>query len=217
MINGLSRSAYHNFKKIIDMDSDNIKAYLRLGQVLRESGNPEKALKIHKALTIRQNLSSYDLLELHKNISLDYFDIGRIDRAIEEALRVLKLDKKSTWAISKLMSFYIELNDWKKATEYLEKLHQTNKTKDPHKLGLFIIQQGCILQNNQEFDLARKKFEKSLEANNMEVIFGIRPEHIHYKNLRILLNQDHHHQYQYNSHLLQHHHPMHRHNLAHNH
>jgi len=162
MINGLGRSAYHNFKKIIDMDSDNIKAYLRLGQVLRESGNPEKALKIHKALTIRQNLSSYDLLELHKNISLDYFDIGKIDRAIEEALRVLKLDKKNTWAISKLMSFYIELNDWKKATEYLEKLHQTNKTKDPHKLGLFIIQQGCILQNNQEFDLARKKFEKSL-------------------------------------------------------
>ena len=48
MINGLQRSAYNNFKKIVEIDSENIKAYLRLGQVLRESGNPQKAIKIHK-------------------------------------------------------------------------------------------------------------------------------------------------------------------------
>ena len=46
MINGLQRSAYNNFKKIVELDSENIKAYLRLGQVLRESGNVSKALKI---------------------------------------------------------------------------------------------------------------------------------------------------------------------------
>ena len=78
MINGLQRSAYNNFKKIVDLDSNNIKAYLRLGQVLRESGNPDKALKIHKGLTIRQNLSSYDQLELYKNIALNYFDLKKI-------------------------------------------------------------------------------------------------------------------------------------------
>ena len=166
MINGLQKSAYHNFKKIVEVDSDNIKAYLRLGQVLRESGSPQKALKIHKGLTIRQNLTSYDLLELHKNMSLDYFALGNINRAIEEALKVIKLDQKNTWAISKLMNFYIELNDWTKATEYLEKLHKINKTQDKHKLGLFIIQQGRTLQNNQEFDSARRKFEKALAIDS---------------------------------------------------
>ena len=87
MINGLQRSAYNNFKKIVDLDSNNIKAYLRLGQVLRESGNPDKALKIHKGLTIRQNLSSYDQLELYKNIALNYFDLKKIDKAV-----ILKLN-----------------------------------------------------------------------------------------------------------------------------
>ena len=87
MINGLQRSAYNNFKKIVELDSENIKGYLRLGQVLRESGNPQKALKIHKGLTIRKNLTSYDLLELHKNISLDYFSLKKTDKAIEEALK----------------------------------------------------------------------------------------------------------------------------------
>ena len=162
LVMGKRKIAYKNFKKIVDHDSSNIKAYLHLGQVLRESGSPQKALKIHKGLTIRQNLTSYDLLELHKNMSLDYFALGNINRAIEEALRVIKLDQKNTWAISKLMNFYIELNDWTKATEYLEKFHKINKTKDNHKLGLFVIQQGRSLQNNQEFDAARRKFEKAL-------------------------------------------------------
>ena len=94
MINGLQRSAYNNFKKIVEMDSENIKAYLKLGQVLRESGNVQKALKIHKGLQIRQNLTSYDLNELHKNLALDYFKLNKIDKAIEEALEILKFEIK---------------------------------------------------------------------------------------------------------------------------
>ena len=123
MINGLQRSAYNNFKKIVELDSENIKAYLKLGQVLRESGNVNKALKIHKGLLIRKNLTSYDLNELHKNLALDYYEINRFDDAIDEASQILKVDKKNTWAISKLITFHKALNQWSKASEYLEKLH----------------------------------------------------------------------------------------------
>ena len=166
MINGLQRSAYNNFKKIVDLDSNNIKAYLRLGQVLREGGNPDKALKIHKGLTIRQNLTSYDLLELHKNIALNYFELKKISKAIEETLKILKLDSKNTWAISKLMNFHIEINEWKKATEYLETFQRITKNFNSHKLGLFTIQQGRILLDQDRFNSARRKFEKALAIDS---------------------------------------------------
>ena len=166
MINGLQRSAYNNFKKIVDLDSNNIKAYLRLGQVLRESGNPDKALKIHKGLTIRQNLTSYDQLELHKNIALNYFELNKIDKAIEQALKILKLDSKNQWAISKLVNFHIDLNDWEKATEYLETLQRITKNLNQHKLGLFIIQQGRILLEKDKFNSSRRKFEKALAIDS---------------------------------------------------
>lgn len=166
MINGLQRSAYNNFKKIVDLDSNNIKAYLRLGQVLRESGNPDKALKIHKGLTIRQKLTFYDSLELHKNIALDYFELGKIDKAIEQALKIIKLDSKNTWAISKLINFHVELNDWQKATEYLETFQRTTKKTNPHKLGLFTIQQGRSLLDKNNFNSSRRKFEKALAIDS---------------------------------------------------
>ena len=76
LITGRRKSAYKNFKDIIQKDSDNIKAYLRLGQVLREGGNPVQALKIHRGLMHRRNLTHYEQIELHKNLALDYYSSG---------------------------------------------------------------------------------------------------------------------------------------------
>ena len=63
-------------------------------------------------------------------------------------------------------NFYIHLNQWNKACNYLEKLHKINKDSDTHKLALFIIQEGRILQNEEKFDLARNKFEKALSVHS---------------------------------------------------
>ena len=73
LITGRRKSAYKNFQDIIQKDSDNIKAYLRLGQVLREGGNPPQALKIHRGLLYRRDLTHYEQIELHKNLALDFF------------------------------------------------------------------------------------------------------------------------------------------------
>ena len=59
MITGRRKAAYKNFKDIIQKDSDNVKAYLRLGQVLREGGNSSEAIKIRRGLNHRRNLSHY--------------------------------------------------------------------------------------------------------------------------------------------------------------
>ena len=69
LVIGKRKSAYRIFKTIIQQDSNNIKAYLHLGQVVREGGNPKKALEIHKNLLHRKSLNNYDKIQLYKNIS----------------------------------------------------------------------------------------------------------------------------------------------------
>ena len=63
LISGKRMAAYQNFKDIINKDSGNIKAYLRLGQILRESDNPKQALKVHKGLLHRKKVNFHDQLE----------------------------------------------------------------------------------------------------------------------------------------------------------
>jgi len=163
MITGRRKSAYKNFKDIIQKDSDNIKAYLRLGQVLRESG---QALKIHRGLLHRRILTFYEKVELHKNLAMDFYKCGNVDAAIKELHELLKLEKNSEWAVSQLTTFYREKHEWDKAGEYLEKYQKQTNKEDKNKLALYKIQEGRILIKNKKFKEARQTFESALNISS---------------------------------------------------
>ena len=171
LITGRRKSAYKNFKDIIQKDSDNIKAYLRLGQVLREGGNPVQALKIHRGLMHRRNLTHYEQIELHKNLALDYYSSGNLDAAIQELLSLLKIEKNNEWAMTQLTAFYREKQDWAKAGEYFEKYQKLTNKEDAHKLALYKIQEGRIHIKNKKFEDARKTFEDALNISDIAVAY----------------------------------------------
>ena len=92
LVSGKRIAAYKNFKSIINEDSNNIKAYLRLGQILREGGNAVKALKIHKSLLLRKKITVYEKIELYKNIAMNYYELDNFDKSILEADKILKIE-----------------------------------------------------------------------------------------------------------------------------
>ena len=171
LITGRRKSAYKNFKDIIQKDSDNIKAYLRLGQVLREGGNPVQALKIHRGLLHRRNLTHYEQIELHKNLALDSYSAGNVDTAIQELLSLLKIEKTNEWAMTQLNAFYREKQNWAKAGEYFEKYQKLTNKEDKHKLALYKIQEGRIHIKNKKFEEARKTFEDALNISDIAVAY----------------------------------------------
>ena len=171
LITGRRKSAYKNFKDIIQKDSDNIKAYLRLGQVLREGGNPVQAIKIHRGLLHRRNLTLYEQIELHKNLALDSYSAGNVDTAIQELLSLLKIEKTNEWAMTQITAFYREKQDWAKAGKYFEKYQKLTNKEDKHKLALYKIQEGRIHIRNKKFEDARKTFEDALNISDIAVAY----------------------------------------------
>ena len=163
MVDGYKQGAYENFKKIIAQDTTNVKAYIKLGQVIREGGNPENALKIHNQLNYRKNLSFYERKELYKNIALDYCSLGKIDEAIIYCKKILEIDKQNNWSLNKLIELYQSKKDWFNSKKYLELKLQYSGKKDSHLLALYKIQEGRNFLNEQNFRDARKCFEESLD------------------------------------------------------
>ena len=157
LITGKRRAAYQIFKSIIDKDSSNIKAYLRLGQVLREGGNPLQALKIHKGLLYRKKKHNYEKSELHKHLALDYYHSDNNIFAINELKAILKLDKSNEWALGYLVKIYREMQDWSQAGAYLAKYQNLNNEQDKHKLALYKIQEGRSLIHNNKYKESRRK------------------------------------------------------------
>ena len=160
MVDGRNQQAYENFKKIIAKDTANIKAYIKLGQVAREGGNPDYALKIHKQVSYRKGLSYYEKKELHKNLALDYYALNKIDYAISQCKQILEVDRKNMWALSKLILFYQDKKEWKKSKKYLELKLKYSEKEDSHSLALYKIQEGRVFLSEQKFEDSRTCFNK---------------------------------------------------------
>lgn len=162
---GHRREAYKHFKSIVEHDSNNVKAYLKLGQVMREGGNPQQALRVHKSLNIRPKLTPFEKTELHKNLALDYDALGDTDSAISEVENVLKLNRHNEWALTHLIEFYKKKDDWELASKYLRQFQEVTQTQDNHLVALYKIQEGRITLNKQDYKHARKLFEESLSID----------------------------------------------------
>ena len=166
LLNGKLKEAYATLLSLIKNDTSNVKAYLKLGQVLREIGNPERALKIHRSLLIRKDLSTYESIELLKNITLDYKHLKKIDESIAQCLDILKIEKKNEWALLELINLYKSVDDWNSSQKYLEIYQKITGNLDSRILGLYLTKQGQIEFDKKDFIKARSLFEEGLNMHN---------------------------------------------------
>lgn len=163
---GKLKESYSTLRALIKNDTNNVKAYLKLGQVLREIGKPEKALKVHKNLLIRKDLNSYEKIELLKNISQDYRHLNKIDEAITQSLDIIKLDKHNEWALNELVELYKLVNDWNSSKKYLQIFQKISGELDSRVLGLYVAKQGQIELKKGNFSNSRLLFEEALNMSN---------------------------------------------------
>ena len=71
LVNGDKDEAYHLLRKIISKDSNNIDAFLLLGDIVREK-DVNKAIKIHQTLILRPQISKSKKIEAHIALSKDF-------------------------------------------------------------------------------------------------------------------------------------------------
>ena len=77
MISGDSESAFQRFKESVLEDSQNVDAYLRIGDLLRDRGQAQRALSIHQDLASRGGLSQEESLSIRRAITEDQLALGQ--------------------------------------------------------------------------------------------------------------------------------------------
>lgn len=165
LVTGRLKDAYQNFKVLVQRDTNNIKAYLKLGQVAREGGNPQQALKIHNSLSLRKNLTHFEQIELAKNLALDYEHLEKYKDAIDRCQQLLKLEKNNEWALTHLVKFYRSIEDWGSAGENLSRLQKSTGRPNQRKIALYKIQEGRIVLKAADYKKARTLFEAALKID----------------------------------------------------
>lgn len=136
------KEAARLFRVAVERDSDNIRAYEQLGRVYRELGDGQRAMKIHRELTVRTGLSESDrarvLLELARDLKL----VGRMDEALETAQRAVRADRRNVSALVTQLDLLEAQDRWSEALDVLKKIESITGREQNMRRSLILVEQA---------------------------------------------------------------------------
>ncbi|ROS05128.1 lipopolysaccharide biosynthesis regulator YciM [Sinobacterium caligoides] len=110
--------AVDSFMESFEVSSVTLPTHISMGDLLRERGDVEGAIKVHQNLLARPSLSVKERHMAHFALARDYAQAGLLDRA-ESLFKQLVSEQSelSTKALSQLVDIYQEQRDWQLAID----------------------------------------------------------------------------------------------------
>ena len=166
ILKGDNTVAVKLLKQVVSHDSDNVGAYLQLGNLLR-SVNPQQSAKIHQSLTVRPKLSKPVSKEIHQALALDYAELSDYKRAKIEADMVLKYDKNNLWAHQFLLQIAEKQRDWEQASGLASKVQKLTGNRDIRQLAEIQLQAGNDQLDKADSKKALQHFQNAIKLDSL--------------------------------------------------
>ncbi|MEO0106102.1 MAG: tetratricopeptide repeat protein [candidate division WOR-3 bacterium] len=104
--------AIKKLKEALNIDTDLVEGYIRLGNLYRKKGDIERAIKIHQSLTVRPTLRKEEEKKVYFSLVQDYLESNRPNKAIAYLREILKIDKNEKNARDLLLKIYEDSNNY---------------------------------------------------------------------------------------------------------
>ncbi len=113
-------AALRHLTETVRADSDNVEAYLWLGDILRRRGDVDRALAIHRELSVRHIADPALAERIHEALVRGYIASGKHAHAILAAEKMRSINRQSKTAMELLADVHEALHDWDRAYEVVE-------------------------------------------------------------------------------------------------
>lgn len=121
-LDGRLDDAIARLKEAVTEDTDNVDAYIRLGDLFLAKGDSDRALRIHETLSFRRNLAPHDEAKVYRALVRDYVRVGRKVKALA-LLEEMAIQSKSDPELKReLVELYIDTGSWEKCEQVLGEL-----------------------------------------------------------------------------------------------
>ena len=163
LLNQRENEALEEFTKAVKVSSGNAEVYILLGNIYRNRGDFEKAIRIHKTVLSNPKINS----EMEKiallNLAFDFKSGGFLKRAIDSLEKLLLLDRKNIPALEEKAKIHIILKEWEHAINAYKKLDKlTNEYRKENYSSLYVEIAKNNLLNSQNFK-AKLNLKKSFD------------------------------------------------------
>lgn len=166
IVAGSPDRAIEPLRRIVQEDTDAIEVYVLLGDLYRELGQIERAVRIHRSVLQRNDLTPRQRASALAAAARDYEAAGFLDRAMGAYGHVARLRPEDPTPVACLRSLYEQARAWEEALEAQEKLVRLRPDSEPERRVLAYLHDrvGQELAGRGESRGARRHFERALAA-----------------------------------------------------
>ena len=137
LLDGDFNTALGSLKQAVREQPQDVDPYLRLGDVMRETGEVTRATQIHRELTVRPAMPKKTVARVFLSLARDYVKGQRWDRAAAAYQNALEADPHSEIAMNELLDVYERMGEWDKAYLIRRDIAKVRKVDDTRFLALY--------------------------------------------------------------------------------
>ncbi len=165
LLSGDREAALKRFRDAVNKNSRNVDAYLKIGDILREIGQVERAINVHKYLTVRSGLTPKQREEIMRSLAKDYDDAREFDKGLEVLDKVLEENRHLFWAQEMKLRFYEKKEEWDNAFQTYKELRKSRGESKNGRLALYKVQEGLQLIDSGKEREARTRFKDAIKID----------------------------------------------------
>ena len=151
--------------KVARDEPDAVEVSHVLGNLLRESGQAERAIQVHQSLLARPDLARAERAHVLSSLGTDFRKAGFLDRATRTFEEVLEVDPKNIHALVGMQKLHEDQRQWHEAYTVQTRLSRLRKTEDSLVLGHLQAEMGREALQAGRIEVAEKAFRTALSLD----------------------------------------------------
>jgi lipopolysaccharide biosynthesis regulator YciM len=164
LVRGDREIAFQRFKQSVMDDSRSIEAYLRIGELLRERGQPQKAFAIHQDLAERGGLDTAETQAIKRAIAEDQIALGNEDEGMRLLSELAEQSDMKAWALRRLHRLHLKREEFEAAYKVRQKLVRLGEALEPRVAALYLTLAGVEASDAGEHRRGRVLLRDALKT-----------------------------------------------------
>ncbi len=157
------RTAATHLQRVVQQDSEQVRAYIKLGQVYRELGEIQRALKIHRELTVRGGLQAETMARIHCEYARDLILAGQPEPALKAVDKALESNRRSAEAFKLRLKLLEQLGRWDAAHECARRLEAVTSKDLSQRRALILVESAREVAASGKGRAARVKCKDAIK------------------------------------------------------
>ncbi len=172
LLNEQTDKAINVFVKMLEVGEETVDTHISLGNLYRQRGDVEQAIKIHQNVITKPSLSIDKRNDALYELARDFMSAGLLDRAENLFQELICKQSHIPSALNSLLSIYQQEHDWENAILSAKKLESANNRSYALQISHFYCELALENKKDEEALILLKKAlgsnKKSVRASIIE-------------------------------------------------